>query len=251
MNGQALYDETYDNYRRYVNPTLARVMKVSGSPVEVHAQGTTIWDHHGKAYLDFAGGYGVFTLGHTHPRVVAAVKAQMELMSLSGKTMFNPVLGRASKRLAELAPGDLTIVFFANSGTEAVEGAINSPARRPSRKSSFRRPTRITAKRSVRSRSAGASISKSRSRRCSRRRSSSATVRPKGSKPLCAMRPPLSSNPCKAKAASTCRRKAICATCARSATRPARSLLPTKCKRVWDAAASFSAASATASSRTL
>src|SRR5579883_36465 len=124
MNGQALYDETYDNYRRYVNPTLARVMKVSGSPVEVHAQGTTIWDHHGKAYLDFAGGYGVFTLGHTHPRVVAAVKAQMDLMSLSGKTMFNPVLGRASKRLAELAPGDLEIVFFANSGTEAVEGAI-------------------------------------------------------------------------------------------------------------------------------
>ena len=124
MNGQALYDETYDNYRRYVNPTLARVMKVSGSPVEVHAQGTTIWDHQGKAYLDFAGGYGVFTLGHTHPRVVAAVKAQMDRMSLSGKTMFNAVLGRASKRLAELAPGDLEIVFFANSGTEAVEGAI-------------------------------------------------------------------------------------------------------------------------------
>jgi putrescine aminotransferase len=121
---QALFDETYENYKQYVNPPLARVMKVSGSPVEVRAQGSTIWDHNGKAYLDFAGGYGVFTLGHSHPKVIEAVKAQMELMSLSGKTMFNVMLGRASKRLAQLAPGDLQISFFANSGTEAVEGAM-------------------------------------------------------------------------------------------------------------------------------
>ncbi len=121
---QALYDETFENYKQYVNPPLARVMKVSGSPVEVRAQGCTIWDHNGKAYLDFGGGYGVFTLGHSHPKVIEAVKAQLELMSLSGKTMFNVMLGRASKRLAELAPGDLQISFFANSGTEAVEGAI-------------------------------------------------------------------------------------------------------------------------------
>src|SRR5665213_852237 len=43
-----LYDETYDNYRAYVNPPLARVMKLSGSPVEVSAQGCTITDHTGK-----------------------------------------------------------------------------------------------------------------------------------------------------------------------------------------------------------
>ncbi len=122
--GQSLYDEAYENYKNYVNPPLARVMKLSGSPVEVRAQGCTVWDQNGKAYLDFAGGYGVFTLGHSHPKVIAAVKAQMELMSLSGKTMFNIMLGRASKRLAELAPGDLQISFFGNSGAEAVEGAI-------------------------------------------------------------------------------------------------------------------------------
>jgi putrescine aminotransferase len=121
---QALYDETYENYKQFVNPPLARVMKVSGSPVEVRAQGCTIWDHNGKAYLDFAGGYGVFTLGHSHPKVIEAVKAQLDLMPLSGKTMFNVMLGRASKRLAQLAPGDLQISFFCNSGAEAVEGAI-------------------------------------------------------------------------------------------------------------------------------
>lgn len=121
---QSLYDETYENYRAFVNPALARVMKLSGSPVEVRAQGTTIWDHAGKAYLDFAGGYGVFTLGHSHPRVVAAVKAQLDLMALSGKTMFDPLAGRLARALAEIAPGDLRLSFFTNSGTEAVEGAL-------------------------------------------------------------------------------------------------------------------------------
>ena len=116
--------ETFENYKNFINPPLARVMKLSGSPVEVRASGTTIWDQNGKAYLDFAGGYGVFTLGHSHPRVIAAVREQMERMSLSGKTMFNVVLGRAAKRLAELAPGDLQYSFWCNSGTEALEGAI-------------------------------------------------------------------------------------------------------------------------------
>lgn len=120
----ALSDEVFENYRRYVNPPLARVMKLSGSPIEVRAEGSTIWDQNGKAYLDFAGGYGVFTLGHRHPRVLAAVREQLDRIALSGKTMFNVLLGRASRRLAELAPGDLEISFWCNSGTEAVEGAI-------------------------------------------------------------------------------------------------------------------------------
>ncbi|GAC1305411.1 MAG: aspartate aminotransferase family protein [Vulcanimicrobiaceae bacterium] len=123
-DGRALFDETYENYKSFVNPPLARVMKLSGSPVEVRALGSTIWDQDGKPYLDFAGGYGVFTLGHSHPRVVAAVRAQLDRMSLSGKTMFAPLLGRLARELAALTPGDLAISFFANSGTEAVEGAL-------------------------------------------------------------------------------------------------------------------------------
>ncbi|MGA8576420.1 MAG: aspartate aminotransferase family protein [Candidatus Cybelea sp.] len=120
----ALAAEVYENYKEFVNPPLARVMKLSGSPVEVRARGCTIWDQTGKPYLDFAGGYGVFTLGYCHPRVVEAVKAQLERIALSGKTMFNVLLGRAARRLAELAPGDLQISFWCNSGTEAIEGAI-------------------------------------------------------------------------------------------------------------------------------
>ncbi len=118
------YDETYQNYRRYVNPSLARVMKLAGSVVESHAQGSTVWDHQGKQYLDFAGGYGVFTLGHRHPRVVAAVETQLALMGLATKTMFTPALGLLAKRLAEDTPGALEISFVSNSGTEAIEAAL-------------------------------------------------------------------------------------------------------------------------------
>ncbi|HVA34148.1 MAG TPA: hypothetical protein VNG31_08380, partial [Candidatus Baltobacteraceae bacterium] len=56
---QALATEVFENYKQFVNPPLARVMKLSGSPVEVRARGCTIWDQNGKPYLDFAGGYGV------------------------------------------------------------------------------------------------------------------------------------------------------------------------------------------------
>jgi putrescine aminotransferase len=119
-----LLEETYADYRDCLNPALARVMKVSGSPVEVHAEGTRIVDHTGKSYLDFAGGYGVFTLGHRHPRVVAAVREQLDKIALSGRTMFNPLMGKLARRLATITPGDLQISFFCNSGAEAVEGAL-------------------------------------------------------------------------------------------------------------------------------
>jgi putrescine aminotransferase len=121
---QTVYEETYENYKAYINPSLARVMKLSGSPVAVRARGTTIWDHAGKAYLDFAGGYGVFTLGHAHPRVIEAVKAQLDILPLSPKVMLDPWVGRLARALAAIAPGDLAISFFCNSGAEAVEGAL-------------------------------------------------------------------------------------------------------------------------------
>jgi putrescine aminotransferase len=147
---QALYDEVYEAYRAHLNPPLARVMKLSGSPVEVRAEGCTITDHTGKTYLDFAGGYGVFTLGHRHPRVIAAVKDQLDRIALSGRTMFNPLMARLAARLAALAPGDLEIAFFANSGTEAVEGALKLA------RAATRRPTIVATDASYHGKTLGA-----------------------------------------------------------------------------------------------
>ncbi len=150
---QALADETYENYKQYVNPPLARVMKLSGSPVEVRASGCTIWDQNGKAYLDFAGGYGVFTLGYNHPRVVEAVRAQLELIALSGKTMFNVDArprGAATRGACARRSSDLVLVQQRYRSDRRRDQAR---ARRDrTRENRRHRPTPITERRSARSR---------------------------------------------------------------------------------------------------
>jgi len=121
---QSLFDAVYTAYKEYVNPPLARFMKMAGAPVEVEGHGCRIIDQTGKSYLDFCGGYGVFTLGYMHPKVVAAVREQLNTLALSSRVFFNPKMAELAKALADLAPGDLRITFFSNSGTEAVEAAL-------------------------------------------------------------------------------------------------------------------------------
>lgn len=112
-------------YREHLSPDLARLIKFSGlGTMEKSASGSLVCDHEGHEYLDFAGGYGVFNLGHRHPEVVAAVQAQLETLPLSARVFLNPLQARLAKALAEVAPGRLQYSFFANSGTEAVEGAL-------------------------------------------------------------------------------------------------------------------------------
>ncbi len=122
-------------YREYVNPDLARVMRVTGlGTLEDHAQGCYVWDHEGTRYLDMAGGYGVFCLGHSHPKVIAAVEKQLHRMSLSSKVFFSPEQARLAEALAQITPGDLRYSFFCNSGTEAIEGALKIARLRTERK---------------------------------------------------------------------------------------------------------------------
>jgi putrescine aminotransferase len=124
MDPEAPYREVVERYRLHINPTLAKLMSFAGFGLEVRAEGTTIYDHEGRAYIDCLGGYGVFALGHRHPRIVQAVKDQLDRMPLSGKAFFSSPTAELAQKLAELAPGDLTYTFFSNSGAEAVECAL-------------------------------------------------------------------------------------------------------------------------------
>jgi 4-aminobutyrate aminotransferase len=104
----------------FVNPVLARCARI----VAEKAKGSYIYDMNGDAYLDFASGIAVTSIGHCHPRVVEAVQKQVaELMHTSVVTHNKPYIETAQK-LADLAPGNLNSVFLANSGAEALEGAI-------------------------------------------------------------------------------------------------------------------------------
>jgi len=120
-----IINETVRNYQKYHNPSLARLYKFAGyNSIEWEAEGVYIKDIEGKEYIDCAGGYGVFSLGHRHPEIVAAVREQLDRMPLSSKLFFSTHIGELSRLLAEITPGELTYSFFCNSGAEAVEGAL-------------------------------------------------------------------------------------------------------------------------------
>ena len=109
----------------YVNPGLARLLQFGGfGDVEESAQGCTVTTMSGAKFLDFVGGFGVFSLGHRHPAVVSAVQSQLERMALSTRTFFNAPQAKLAERLAQIAPGRLQYSFFSNSGTDAGEAAL-------------------------------------------------------------------------------------------------------------------------------
>jgi acetylornithine/N-succinyldiaminopimelate aminotransferase len=91
------------------------------------AAGATVWDADGRPYLDLLAGMGVANVGHTHPEVVAAVRAQLERhlhVMVYGEFVQEPQV-RLAARLAELlAP--LDVVYFTSSGAEAIEGALKT-----------------------------------------------------------------------------------------------------------------------------
>jgi predicted acetylornithine/succinylornithine family transaminase len=103
--------------RRSVVPSYAR------QPVEfVRGEGSLMWDSEGNQYLDFLCGISVTSLGHCHPRVVAAVREQVgELMHVSNLYYTEPAM-QLAERLADSSLGGK--VYFCNSGAEANEAAI-------------------------------------------------------------------------------------------------------------------------------
>jgi len=97
------------NYSRY--PLLLR-----------RGKGCYVYDSTGKRYLDLIAGIGVNALGHSHPRIVKAIREQAALLIHCSNLYYHDFQGPLAKRLAETS--GLARVFFTNSGTEAMEGAL-------------------------------------------------------------------------------------------------------------------------------
>ena len=88
----------------------------------VRGQGTRLFTEDGVEYLDFTSGIAVCNLGHTHPRLVSALKKQAELLWHTSNLFYTEPQARLAKKLSELTFADQ--VFFANSGAESVEAAL-------------------------------------------------------------------------------------------------------------------------------
>jgi putrescine aminotransferase len=122
-----------ENSINHLNQAYSHKLAGAEGAVEFSDQGVFTYDINGKRYLDCLGGFGIFNIGHRHPRVIEAVKAQLDQVCLHSQELLNPWAAHLASQLAALAPGDLQYCFFCNSGTEAVEGALKL-ARLASRK---------------------------------------------------------------------------------------------------------------------
>jgi len=125
LNKIKINDEIINLYMQHINPSLMRLVAFMGyDAIEDHATGSKVWDIFGNEFIDCLGGFGVFSLGHCHPKVVEAVKKQLDRMPLSSKVLLNEPQARLAKKLAQITPGDLKYSFICNSGTEAIEAAL-------------------------------------------------------------------------------------------------------------------------------
>jgi len=109
--------QTQELVERYLMRTYKR------APVDfVRGEGAVLWDADGKEYLDFLTGISVCSVGHCHPAVVTAVSEQASRLMHVSNLFYTEPMARLAQRLSESSLGGR--VFFANSGTEAIECAI-------------------------------------------------------------------------------------------------------------------------------
>ncbi len=147
--------ETVEGFRDHVNPGFLEYRKSGArgtldAAVEWSDAGNVFTDVRGREYIDCLGGFGIFNLGHRHPKVVAAVRAQLGRQALHSQDLLDPLRAMLAKTLALLTPGDLAFSFFCNSGTEAVEAALKL-----ARAYDPRKPTIVVATRGFHGKSFG------------------------------------------------------------------------------------------------
>jgi len=125
----ALEQETVENFANHINKgwlQYRKSMTVAGdfASVEWTGQGSILTDTRGREFIDVLGGFGLYSAGIRHPKIVAAVKAQLDRSPQYSQEMLDPLRAHLGKVLAHILPGDIQYGFFINSGTEGVEGAM-------------------------------------------------------------------------------------------------------------------------------
>lgn len=119
--------ESVTGFSENVNPGFLKYRKSVSSDytaVEWTDSGASFNDVYGKTFIDCLGGYGIYNVGHRHPKVVEAVLNQLKRQALHSQELLDPLRAMLAKLLAMITPGNLQYCFFTNSGTESVEGAL-------------------------------------------------------------------------------------------------------------------------------
>jgi taurine--2-oxoglutarate transaminase len=115
--------QVVEDAKRYVLHSWSVQNALDPIPV-AGGEGRHFWDFDGNRYLDFASQLVNVSIGHQHPKVVAAIKEQAEKLCTIGPPMATEPRSTLARMLAEITPGDLEMSFFTNGGAEANENAI-------------------------------------------------------------------------------------------------------------------------------
>ncbi len=108
-----------------INPEEIYSGWVSKRPIEIiKGKGVFLYDKDGNKYIDCIGGNGVAIIGHSHPKLVEAIKKQAEKLIVCPTLLYNDMRANLYKKLAEITPDPLSKSFLSNSGAESVECAI-------------------------------------------------------------------------------------------------------------------------------
>ncbi len=116
------FDEVEQMRKQYLSPGLVTFYKKPIMIVEGSMQ--YLYDQTGRRYLDAIGGIVTISAGHCHPYVLEKAKEQLETLQHTTTIYYHPVIGEYAKMLAEKMPGDLSVVYFVNSGSEANDLAM-------------------------------------------------------------------------------------------------------------------------------
>jgi 4-aminobutyrate aminotransferase len=107
-------------YDRFFTPALHLYW-----PIAIRrGEGVYVESTEGKRYIDFSSGLAVLNIGHSHPRVIAAVTSQLGAYVHTGGVYYGGIVADAAERLLSVTPEGVDMLFFSNSGAEAVEGSL-------------------------------------------------------------------------------------------------------------------------------
>jgi len=124
---QRVISESVQFWNEHVNAGFLQYRKsvsTDYTAVEWEDEGAVFRDVNGKEFIDMLGGFGIYVVGHRHPKVLKAVTDQLQKQAIHSQELIDPLRTYLAKLVSQITPGDLNFSFFSNSGTESVEGCL-------------------------------------------------------------------------------------------------------------------------------
>jgi len=124
---QRVIQESVRYWNDYVNAGFLEYRKsvsTDYTAVEWEDEGAVFRDVQGKEFIDCLGGFGIYVTGHRHPKVLKAVREQLDRQAIHSQELIDPLRTYLARLVAEITPGELQYSFFTNSGTESVEACL-------------------------------------------------------------------------------------------------------------------------------